>query len=175
MDVVRSNVVALGGSVSVSSEEEKGTALRLQLPLTLAVSNVILCVAANHTYALPMECIKETVKVVPAALKRLKGQYAVALRGEVIPLKSLAELLGLRNRSNGSSCPFTVDDSGRLPILVIAVGGLVYGVIVDELKGQQGDGYQALTRSPGAPGGLGRGNDHRRRQRGPDPRSQLPV
>ena len=137
MDVVRSNVVALGGSVSVSTEEGKGTTLRLQLPLTLAVSNVILCAAASRTYALPMECVKETVKVMPTALKRLKGQYAVALRGEVVPLKSLTELLGLRERKNGSSCPFLVDESGRIPIMVITAGEALYGVIVDELKGQQ--------------------------------------
>lgn len=150
MDVVRSNVAALGGSVSVTSERGVGTRLRLQLPLTLAVSNVILVGSAGHTYAVPLECVKETVKVPRDEIKRLMGQQAISLRGEVVVLKSLRELLagphGPRTTSHWGP-----DTSSRVIVIVVGVGGVTYGITVDELLGQQ---EMVIKPMPGSLGSL---------------------
>ena len=141
MDVVRSNIADLGGSVSVLSEEGKGTHIRLQLPLTLAVTTVVLVSSHDSLYAVPMESVRETVKVLPHNLKTLNGRHALSLRGQIIPVVPLAEALSSDRRiaegPPGESPRLTADRSGRIPIVVIAAGATHFGIQVDELKGQQ--------------------------------------
>jgi two-component system chemotaxis sensor kinase CheA len=141
MDVVRSNIADLGGSVSVLSDEGHGTRIRLQLPLTLAVTAVVLVSSHDHLYAVPMESVRETLKVPPQHLQMLNGRHAIALRGQIVPVVSLAEVLSSHRRtaegSPGESAAAGMDRSGRVPIVVVAVGATYYGIRVDELKGQQ--------------------------------------
>jgi two-component system chemotaxis sensor kinase CheA len=149
MDVVRSNLAALGGTVSVESEPGQGTRLRLVLPLTLAVSGAVLVTAGGSTYALPMVSVRETLKVGRSALQHLRGQPALSLRGRTVVLRPLADLLGA---PAGEAAPA----DGRLPVVILEAGGDVYGVIVDGLKGQQEVVVKplppALARLPGVGG-----------------------
>ncbi len=148
MDVVRTNITNLGGTVLVTSEEGEGSQLRIQLPLTLAVTTALLVSAGEQTYAIPIEVVRETVKLPPESIKKLKGQRAITLRGKLVALKSLAELLGpldrySERRHNGRyyrldpSNQLKVDQTGRVPIVVVDVGGRQFGFVVDELQGQQ--------------------------------------
>ncbi|MEI8371708.1 MAG: Hpt domain-containing protein [Planctomycetota bacterium] len=141
MDVVRSNIMEVGGTVSVLSEDGKGSRIRLQLPLTLAVTTAVLVSSGDCLYALPMESVRETVKVLPHSLKTLNGRQAISLRGQIIPLVSLAEVLSsgqLVSAETASDSRHTATDrSGRVPIIVVETGTTSYGIRVDELKGQQ--------------------------------------
>jgi len=148
MDVVRTNITSLGGTVLVTSEEGEGSQLRIQLPLTLAVTTALLVSDGEQTYAIPIEVVQETVKLLPENIKKLKGQRAITLRGKLVALKSLAELLGPvdcspEHQHNGNtyrldqSNQLKVDQTGRVPIVVVDVGGRQFGFIVDELQGQQ--------------------------------------
>ena len=139
MDVVRSNITDLGGAVSVLSEDGKGSRIRLQLPLTLAVTSGVLVSAAEGFYAIPMEAVKETVKVLPENVRTLNGQYAFSLRNRIIPIVSLAGVLSSRGLPRAAETPrgLATDRSGRIPLDVVAAGVTVYGIGVDELKGQQ--------------------------------------
>jgi two-component system chemotaxis sensor kinase CheA len=139
MDVVRSNITDLGGTIAVLSEEGKGSHIRLQLPLTLAVTTVVLVSARDCLYAVPMEAVRETVKVLPENVRTLNGQYAFALRDRIVPIVSLAGVLSARGRETlaETSLGLPTDRSGRVPIVVVATGATIYGVCVDELRGQQ--------------------------------------
>jgi two-component system chemotaxis sensor kinase CheA len=138
MDVVRSNIADLGGSVSVHSEDGRGSRIRLHLPLTLAVSTVVLVSSQDRLYAVPMESVRETIKVVPQDLQMLNGRPAVSLRGRIVPVVSLAKVLSSgADRPSNDSLGLATDKSGRVPIVVVATATTVYGIQVDELNGQQ--------------------------------------
>jgi two-component system chemotaxis sensor kinase CheA len=141
MDVVRSNITDVGGTVSVLSEDGKGSRIRLQLPLTLAVTTAVLVSSHDSLYAIPMDSVCETVKVLSHTLKTLNGRPTISLRGQIVPVVSLAEVLASDHRASAgppgdSQCPAT-DRSGSVPIVVVAAGATTYGIRVDELKGQQ--------------------------------------
>ncbi len=141
MDVVRTNIANLGGSVSVTSEDGQGSSIRIQLPLTLAVTTVVVIGCDGETYAMPMESVSETVKLEPGEVKRLKGEWVISLRGEVVALKGLSELLalqkGLAVASPDQNMTLKTDRTGRIPIIVVTAGDTRYGLLVDEFKGQQ--------------------------------------
>lgn len=143
MDVVRTNVRNVGGNVFVSSREGEGTQLRIQLPLTLAVTTALLVGCKGHTYALPIEVVRETLKVPPSRLKTLNGYQAITLRGQIIPVMNLADMLLTHREFNGKQLRLdragglAVDDTGRVPLVVVHVGGEQYGLAVDAVEGRQ--------------------------------------
>jgi len=159
MDVVRNSITKLNGSISVSSEEGQGTHVRVQLPLTLAVTTVVLVGCRGNTFALPIESVNESVKIAPAEVHTLKGEYAFSLRGEVIPLKPLSGLLGLQYRGEDVSDELagnlSVDSTGMVPIAVVTAGATRFGLIVDEFKGQQEIVVKPLARCLAQLPGLG--------------------
>jgi two-component system chemotaxis sensor kinase CheA len=128
MDVVRGNVRALGGDVTVSSERGRGTRISLRLPLTLAIVDGQLIRVGSLPYVIPLLAIVETVQVQRSLQKRLHGRCDVyRLRDELVPMVSLAELLGIPSGSHAED-----------PLLVIVEAeGRRMGLVVDELQGQQ--------------------------------------
>lgn len=134
MDVVRNNITALGGSVTIRSEPGEGTCIRLLLPLTLAVTTVVLVEANGTTFGVPIEAVQETLKVPAGGFRQLRGVRAIALRGDVIPVKSLDHLVGLSPRTAAAA---GFDSADRMPVVILTVGGTRFGVEVDALKGQQ--------------------------------------
>jgi two-component system, chemotaxis family, sensor kinase CheA len=159
MDVVRSNITDLGGIASVTSEEGQGTRIQLQLPLTLAVTSVVLVSSQDRLYALPMESVRETVKVDPRNLRTLNGRHAVSLRGQIVPVVSLAEVFSrgrVGTEGGMDMCPDEATDrSGRVPIVVVTTAAATYGIRVDELKGQQEIVIKPLPGQLGQLPGLG--------------------
>ncbi len=141
MDVVRTNIANLGGSVSVTSEDGQGSSIRIQLPLTLAVTTVVVVGCDGETYAMPMKAVNETVKVEPEQIQRLKGEWTISLRGKVVALKALSELLALQRGQEvdapEESPTLKTDRTGHVPIIVVTAGDTRYGLLVDEFKGQQ--------------------------------------
>lgn len=141
MDVVRNNIAALGGSVTVSSEEGKGSQLQIRLPLTLAISTVVLVGCGGEVFALPMESVVETVKVVPEQITRVNDEYMISLRGALLGVVPLSRLLCLDHGglpiASSTRCDPLGDETGQVSIVVVAAGALRYGLIVDEFRGQQ--------------------------------------
>jgi two-component system chemotaxis sensor kinase CheA len=127
MDVVRGNVRALGGDVTVASERSRGTRISLRLPLTLAIVDGQLIRVGHLPYVIPLLAIVETVQVQRSLQKRLHGHCDVyRLRDELVPMVGLAELLGIPSVHSEN------------PLLVIVeADGRRMGLVVDELQGQQ--------------------------------------
>jgi len=127
MDVVRSAVEKVGGSIVLDSQKGRGTRLRMSLPLSMAVSNVMIVEAGGQWFGMPMETVVETVRVSQRAIRTIKHSQATVLRGRIVPLKSLHQMLGL------SAAP-RVNEQDELAILVVRLGDEVLGLIVDDFR-----------------------------------------
>ncbi|HBJ38909.1 MAG TPA: chemotaxis protein CheA [Planctomycetaceae bacterium] len=129
MDVVRRNVEALQGSVSIRSEEGKGSVLTVRLPLTLAILDGLLIRLSDEVFVIPLLTVVESICVPPREIKTIVGfGEVIQLRGEVVPLLRLHHLL---DTSKNDAFPdqnlvVIVEDQGRRLALK-----------VDELLGQQ--------------------------------------
>lgn len=124
MDVVRTAVERVNGSIQLESELGKGTRLVLSLPLSMAVTNVIIVESDGQVFGVPMESVIETVRVPRSRIRTIKRSPATVLRGRIVALKSLNASLGITRppRANG-------DD--ELAILVVRVGDEPVGLMVD--------------------------------------------
>lgn len=120
MDVVRTNIKNLKGSVSITSEIGKGTRFTLSLPLTLAIIDALMVNVAGQMYAIPLDAVSETTKIESVRLTDVKGRKAVTLRGEVIGIVEMAELLCLPRKPLPEILSVVVihDNERRLGIVV---------------------------------------------------------
>jgi two-component system chemotaxis sensor kinase CheA len=128
MDVVRTNIKNLKGSINISSEVGKGTKFTLSLPLTLAIIDALMVIVDNETYAIPLDAVSETTKIESERLTDVKGRKAVTLRGEVLGVVSLGEFLGLKN---------SMDETEILNVVVIQDNDRRLGLVVDRLLERQ--------------------------------------
>ncbi|MBP6899104.1 MAG: chemotaxis protein CheA [Burkholderiaceae bacterium] len=122
MDVVKSNITALRGSVDVHSIEGQGTTVTVRLPLTLAIINGFQVSAGGSTFVIPLDMVEECV-----AYSCEAGQHYTNLRGEVLPFVRLREV-------------FDLGQAGEVPprqnIVVVRHGRRKAGVVVDALHGE---------------------------------------
>lgn len=120
MDVVRTNIKALKGSISINSEVGKGTRFTLSLPLTLAIIDALMINVAGEMYAIPLDAVSETTKIEASRLTDVKGRKAVTLRGEVLGIVQLAEMLGLPHKELPEVLSVVVihDNDRRLGLVV---------------------------------------------------------
>jgi two-component system chemotaxis sensor kinase CheA len=127
MDVVRNAIDKVGGTVQLSSEVGKGTRLRLSLPLSMAVTNVIIIESNRQIFGVPMDMVVETVRLPRARIRTIKNQKTAVLRGRIVPLMALNELLSIPAEPQASS-----DD--ELATLVVRVGDEQVGLLVDNFR-----------------------------------------
>jgi two-component system chemotaxis sensor kinase CheA len=129
MDVVKNNIHALGGSVSVSSRLGQGTTTRISLPLTLAILDGMSVRVGVETYMLPLSQVVESFQPRAADVKSLNGQgMVVQVRGEYLPVISLAGVFDTESRSS---------DPASAILVIIASEAHKAALWVDELLGQQ--------------------------------------
>lgn len=122
MDVVNGLVQQAGGKVTIDSEIGKGTTIRMFLPLTMAVSRVMMVEVRGQCFGISMESIVETVKIPHERLSRIKQGEAIVLRDKVIPVISLHRLLAL---------PET-DFSEDVPLLIMNLNGEDVALKIDQ-------------------------------------------
>jgi len=127
MDVVRTNLKKVNGSVEVHSRVGQGTTIMMQLPLTLAVVPVLLVQAGDEVFALPLRTIVKTARLANAKVHWVDGCEVVCLRGEMLPLLRLRSLV-----------PRPGDqDVAEEKIVVMAVAEKKVALLVDGLAGQE--------------------------------------
>jgi two-component system chemotaxis sensor kinase CheA len=128
MDVVKTNIKNLKGSVNTQSEVGKGSKLTLTLPLTLAIIDALMVQVAGDTFAIPLDAVSETTKIEVEKLSDINNRKAVTLRGEVLGIVELAELLDM---------PQSMDERDVLPMVVIQDNDRRLGLVVDRLLERQ--------------------------------------
>jgi two-component system, chemotaxis family, sensor kinase CheA len=123
MDVVRRNVMALGGSVTVTSQKDVGTTLRIRVPLTLGILRGFLVRVAHETYVAPIDGVEECVEVVGAAPGVESG--VANLRGEPVPWLRLRRTLAVTREPPGARETLLVlrHETGRVGLLVDFIAG----------------------------------------------------
>ncbi|MBO7356177.1 MAG: chemotaxis protein CheA, partial [Lachnospiraceae bacterium] len=128
LDVVKSKIEALSGEVSVKSVLGEGSTWTIRLPLTLAIIQTLMVVVGGEKYAISLGSI-ETIETIPKGdIKYVENKEVINLRGQVLPLIRLCELIDVE-----SSCP----DDANLTVVIVKKGDKMAGIVVDELKGQQ--------------------------------------
>ncbi|ADE13161.1 Hpt domain-containing protein [Sideroxydans lithotrophicus] len=129
LDVVRSEITALGGRIDVASELGHGLRFTIHLPLTLAVTKTLLVRAGSQTYALPSTMIENVQQLKPAALDAVYSQQYVDWQGSRYPLYSLARMLGDDEAE--------IENQPHNPVLLLRAGDKRVALHVDELLGNQ--------------------------------------
>jgi two-component system chemotaxis sensor kinase CheA len=127
MDVVRSAVDKMNGTVMVNSELGKGTKIRISLPLSMAVTQVMIVESDRQLFGIPLDHVIETVRVAKTAIRFIKQSMTAVLRGRVVPLKAINGLLGISAHAKANA-----DD--EFAVLLVQVGGEVLGLVVDSFR-----------------------------------------
>ena len=127
MDVVRSAVEKINGSVTLESEVGKGTSIRISLPLSIAVTRVMVIECDDQLFGVPMDNVVETLRVARSAMHDIKQSKTAVLRGRIVALKSLNGLLKLPSEPMANA-----DD--ELAVLLARVGSEEIGLVVDDFR-----------------------------------------
>jgi two-component system chemotaxis sensor kinase CheA len=127
LDVVRTILHRLKGTVELETRPGEGTKFRLKLPLTLAIIKALLFRVSNRLYAIPLNTVAEIARAHETDLHQVESWNVLQLRGEVLPLMRLGDAPSddLENRR------------GKIFVLVIHFGGRKWGLIVDALEGEE--------------------------------------
>ena len=94
MDVVKTNIQKLNGSVEIRSEPGKGSVFIISLPLTLAILPVLLVLLGDQPFALPLSMVREILPIEKEKMQEVGGKETLVVRGEVLPVVALSRLLG---------------------------------------------------------------------------------
>ena len=127
MDVVRSNIEKMGGQVAVSSAVGKGATVRLSLPLSMAVTRVMMVEVGSSLVGIPMDVIVETVRLSPSQIYAIKQSETFVLRDTIIPLVRMDRLLGVPGSASHQN------ELG-MAVLVVRVRGALVGLSVDQFR-----------------------------------------
>jgi two-component system chemotaxis sensor kinase CheA len=147
MDVVRTNVTQLGGSVDVNSVIGEGTTFNLKLPLSAAIQDTLLVKSSDHTLAIPERYITEMIDIKRSEIQWVKGYQAIVLRDKFLPIYQLGPLLGFNSMD---------DYSSDLVVIILSDGKQRMGVVVDRSYQRQElfvkDIHEQLITLPGVSG-----------------------
>jgi two-component system chemotaxis sensor kinase CheA len=126
MDVVRSTVEELGGTLSLETENGKGTRFTIKLPLTLAIAEAIIVSVNGQKFAVPQSALREVMEVETSSIKVLENNEIISYRGGVLPLVRLARLFDMNDNR-----------ASKLHVFVVGEGANAIGVAVDRILGQR--------------------------------------
>ncbi|MED1798329.1 chemotaxis protein CheA [Brevibacillus porteri] len=129
LDVVKSKIESLGGSVSVDSVRGQGTIFLIQLPLTLSIISAMLVQVKDEKYAVPLSSIIETAVFKKDQIMMAHRQKVIDFRGRVVPLVSLQDIFQVPE--NGE----TMED--EVAVVIVRKGEKMAGLVVDSFIGQQ--------------------------------------
>lgn len=130
LDVVKTKIESLGGSIMIQSTPGKGSIFRIQLPLTLSIILSMLVKVEEETYAIPFSSIVEITKITKEQIATIHGQKVIQFRGQVVPLVFLKEIFHVPSVENH----FAGED---LFIVIVKRGEQTAGLVVDSVLGQQ--------------------------------------
>lgn len=94
MDVVRTNIQKLNGRIDINSIVGHGTTITISLPLTLAILPVLVVRLGDQPFAVPLSMVREIIPINPEEIQRVSGRATMVVRDEVLPVRSLASLIG---------------------------------------------------------------------------------
>lgn len=137
LDVVKTKIEALGGNISAKSVAGEGSTFTIQLPLTLAIIQALMVEVGKEKYAIPLGSINSIEDILKTDISLVQSKEVIHLRGHVIPILRLHELLDI---------PEPEDDRDNLTVVIMQKGDQQIGLIIDNLIGQQETVIKSLGR-----------------------------
>ncbi len=128
LDVVRSKIESLSGEVDVKSTLGVGSVWTIRLPLTLAIIQSLMVIVGGEKYAIPLGNIQTLESIQPSEIKFVQQKEVINLRGDVIPIIRLNQVLG---------CESTKGADEEMTVVIVKKGDRMAGLVIDELTGQQ--------------------------------------
>lgn len=128
LDVVRSKIESLSGEVEVKTKLGAGSVWTIRLPLTLAIIQALMVVVGGEKYAISLGSIQTIEDITPSEIKLVQNKEVINLRGTVIPLIRLSDILDVESER-------TKEES--LIVVIVKKGDKMAGLVIDELIGQQ--------------------------------------
>lgn len=128
LDVVKTKIESLSGTVEVRTEKGKGSAFIIRLPLTLAIIQALLVIVGDEKYAIPLNNIKEITDIDTANIRNIENKEIILYRGAPLELKRMSEVLDCTNQER---------KEGNVTVVIVRKGEKDLGLIIDSLIGQQ--------------------------------------
>lgn len=130
MDVVKTKIAQLNGTVSIDSAPGKGSRIEIKVPLTLAIMPTMMILVGDQTFALPLVSVNEIFNLNMKNTHVVDGQQVVTVRDKALPLFHLRRWL-----SNGSGT--SIQEDGTANVVIVSIGAQRVGFVVDTLIGQE--------------------------------------
>lgn len=128
MDVVKSMITRLNGSIEIDSVPGQGTQIRIRVPLTLAILPTLMVAFGDDSYSIPLTSVQEIFDFEPEHTNRIDGQVMVQLRDRSIPLYFLKDWLA-------PDLALTEEEHDK--VVIVNVGGQRVGLVVEQVRGQE--------------------------------------
>jgi two-component system chemotaxis sensor kinase CheA len=130
MDVVRANIEKIGGSVDIQSQLGQGTTIKIKIPLTLAIIPALIVRCGTERFAIPQVSLLELVRIGVGRgqqIESISGAPVYRLRGKLLPLVYLGEILGLKNDEDQAQEP-------SVNIVILQTDDKTFGLVVDSVS-----------------------------------------
>ena len=127
MDVVRTNISRMNGSLELDSDSGQGSRVTIKLPLTVAIIQALMVEVEGATFAIPLASVVEAVKVTKEDIKTVNGQAVLNLRERILPLLNLSETFHIPSGGTTAECY----------VVVVKIGDQQFGVVVNRLRAQE--------------------------------------
>ncbi len=131
MDVVKTNIEKIGGTFDIQSQEGQGTSVKIKIPLTLAIIPALIVTAAGQPFAIPQVSLLELVRLegedIRRGIERIAGTPVYRLRGDLLPLVYLDQILGLRDNQEEAK------DLEEVSIVVLQADSRQFGLVVESV------------------------------------------
>lgn len=128
MDVVRTNIERINGTIEINTTVGKGTEIKIKLPLTLAIIRALLVSLEKHVYAIPLSSVIETIRMRTNQIEFVNNREVIVVRGKVLPLVRLERVFNIKTRER---------ETDKLFVVVVNLAGTQMGIVVDSLVGEQ--------------------------------------
>jgi two-component system chemotaxis sensor kinase CheA len=147
LDVVRNNIKAIGGTITLSSEKNTGTRVRVRIPVSMSVTDILLTEVCGRKYAFPFSCIRKTLRIQTKDIKGPGTARFIAFEDTVLPIKFLKDILEIQEECQTYSLaegakPIFIrsafqhsgkEADGELSVIVINSGKQLRGLVVDNI------------------------------------------
>jgi two-component system chemotaxis sensor kinase CheA len=128
MDVVKSMITKLNGSIDIHSVPNEGTRMSIRVPLTLAILPTLMVSFGDDNYAIPLTSVQEIFDYDTASTNKVDGQMMVRLRDQSVPLHFISEWL---------APSIDTSDPRNMKVVIVSVGNQKSGLIVEQVNGQE--------------------------------------
>jgi two-component system chemotaxis sensor kinase CheA len=134
MDVVKTNIEKIGGTIDIQTEKGEGTTLKITIPLTLAIIPALMITCGEDRFAIPQVNLPELVRLDDFnEIETIHGAPVYRLRGKLLPIVFLDTQLELNNRTHGENASDSENETKAVNIVVLQADDRQFGLVVDSI------------------------------------------